>query len=174
MDDTKNTTQTSSNGTKKNNNWDLKQYMLIALIVFVTFCCCTLFFFMIYRYNGFADFWRKLVVILQPITIGLVLAYLLNPIMKFFEKYLLKLFGKHMKSQEKVKKTARGIAVAGALLFLVGIIVLLIAAVVPSITKSIQNMTSAFPQEVNNTIIPTKNSNAPATAIPLAVFLTFS
>lgn len=152
MDDTKNTTQTSGNGTKKNNNWDLKQYMLIAFIVFVTFCCCTLFFFMIYRYNGFAYFWGELFVILQPIIIGLVLAYLLNPIMKFLEKPLLKLLGKHMKSQEKAKKTARGISIGGALLFLVGIIVLLIAAVVPAIINSIQNMASAFPQEVNNLI----------------------
>ena len=86
MDDTKNTTQTSGNGTKKNNNWDLKQYMLIAFIVFVTFCCCTLFFFMIYRYNGFAYFWGELFVILQPIIIGLVLAYLLNPIYNFLTR----------------------------------------------------------------------------------------
>lgn len=152
MDNAKNTTQTSSDGTKKNNNWDLKRYILIAFIFFVTFCCCTLFFFMIYRYNGFADFWNQLAVILQPIIIGLVLAYLLNPIMKFLEEYLLKLLGKHMKSQEKAKGTSRGLAIAGALLFLLGIIVLLIAAVVPSMTKSIQNMASAFPQEVNNLI----------------------
>lgn len=152
MDNAKNTTQTSSDGTKKNNNWDLKRYILIAFIFFVTFCCCTLFFFMIYRYNGFADFWNQLAVILQPIIIGLVLAYLLNPIMKFLEEYLLKLLGKHMKSQEKARGTSRGLAIAGALLFLVAIIVLLIAAVVPSMTKSIQNMASAFPQEVNNLI----------------------
>lgn len=152
MDDAKNTTQTSSDGIKKNNNGDLKRYILIAFIAFVTFCCCTLFFFMIYRYNGFADFWSRLTVILQPIIIGLVLAYLLNPIMKFFEQYLLKLLSKHMKSREKAKGTARALAIAGALLFLGGIIVLLIAAVVPSMAKSIQNMASAFPQEVNNLI----------------------
>ncbi len=136
-------------GKKKEKNWDLKQYMVIALIIFITFCCCILFFFMIYRYNGFADFWKNLVWILQPITIGVVLAYLLNPVMKFIEKYLLKLLVPHMKRENRAKKTARGIAIAGALLFLVGIIVLLVLVIVPSVVRSIQNIAVGFPDEIN-------------------------
>lgn len=125
---------------------------MVALVVFVTFCCCILFFFMIYRYNGFAGFWKQLFGILQPIIIGLVLAYLLNPIMKFLEGHIMKFLGSRMKSSSKAKKTSRGIAIAGALLFLVGIFVLLIAAIVPSIAKSVQEMTTSFPDEVNNLI----------------------
>lgn len=130
----------------------LKHYITIALVVFITFCCCILFFFLIYRYNGFTSFWKQIVGILQPITIGLVLAYLLNPVMKFCEKWLLKWLLPHMKSARKAKKTARGIAIACALLFLVGIFVILIAAVVPSISNSIQEIVVAFPSEVNNLI----------------------
>lgn len=152
LDNAKNTKQTSENGKKKNNNGDLRQYITIALVVFVTFCCCILFFFMIYRYNGFASFWDQLFVILQPIVIGMALAYILNPIMIFCEKYLLKFLSPRMKSREAAQKTARGLGIAGALIFLGGIIVLLVAAVVPSMTKSIQNMAIAFPDEVNNLI----------------------
>lgn len=136
-------------GKKKEKHWDLKQYMAIALLTFVTFCCCILFFFMIYRYNGFTDFWRHLVWILQPITIGVVLAYLLNPVMKFIEKYLLKLLVPHMKRESRARKTARGIAIAGALLFLTGIIVLLVLVIVPSVARSIQNIAQGFPNEIN-------------------------
>ena len=71
--------QTDNTSGDRNGGWNLKQYVVIALVVFITFCCCILFFFMIYRYNGFADFWKKLTTILQPIIMGLVLAYLLNP-----------------------------------------------------------------------------------------------
>ena len=130
----------------------LKHYITIALIVFITFCCCILFFFLIYRYNGFTTFWRQIVGILQPITIGLVLAYLLNPVMKFCEKWILKWLLPRMKSARKARKAARGIAIACALLFLVGIFVILIAAVVPSISNSIQEIVVAFPYEVNNLI----------------------
>lgn len=152
MEDSKNKIQTSNDTKKSENSWDFKQYVIVALVVFVTFCCCILFFFMIYRYNGFTDFWKELFGILQPIIIGLVLAYLLNPIMKFLEKHLKELLIPRMKSEEKAKKTSRGFAIAGALLFLVGIIVLLIAAIVPSITKSIQETVTSFPDEVNNLI----------------------
>lgn len=135
---------------KKEQNWDLKQYLVIAGLSVAAVCCCILFFFMIYRYNGFAGFWRNLVFILQPITIGLVLAYLLNPVMKFIEKYLLKLLLPRMKREARARKTARGIAIAGALLFLTGIIILFIVVVVPSVADSIRNMALAFPDEINS------------------------
>lgn len=139
----------ASNGEKKH-GWSLKDYVVIALVVFVTFCCCILFFFMIYRYNGFADFWKKLATILQPIIIGVVLAYLLNPVMNFIERYLLRILKPRMKSEHKAKKTARGVAIFGSLAFLAAIIVLLIAAIVPSIASSIGDVVSTFPDEFNN------------------------
>ena len=137
--------------TSQETEWELKpQYVIIALVVFVTFCCCILFFFMIYRYNGFTDFWKKLSLILQPIIIGVVIAYLLNPIMKFLEGHLLKFLEPRMKSKRKAKKTSRGIAITGSLVFLVGICVLLVAAIVPSISASIQSMITSFPQEAKD------------------------
>lgn len=142
----------ASENTKKKKAWNLKQYVIVALIVFVTFCCCILFFFMIYRYNGFADFWKKLTTILQPIIIGLVLAYLLNPIVKFFETHLRKFLSPRIKSQRKADSLSRGIGVAGAWAVLAGIVVLLIAAIVPSVTRSIQGIVTELPTEVNNLI----------------------
>ncbi len=135
---------------QKKNSWDMKQYIIIALVIFITFCCCTLFFFMIYRYNGFTDFWKNLGVILQPITIGIVIAYLLNPIMKFLEKHLIHFLKPRMKNGNKVKKTARAAAIAGSLLFLVMIVVLLLAAIIPSISQSIQSMVTKLPEEISN------------------------
>lgn len=137
---------------KKGKGWDVKQYLTIALLTFGTVCGCILFFFMVYRYHGFADFWRNLVWILQPITIGVILAYLLNPVMMFIEKYLLKLALPRMKSEKRARKLGRAVAIAGALLFLAGILILLFWVVVPSVTRSIQNMISVFPSEVNNLI----------------------
>ena len=142
--------QTDNTSGDRNGGWNLKQYVVIALVVFITFCCCILFFFMIYRYNGFADFWKKLTTILQPIIMGLVLAYLLNPVMKFLERHLMKLLEPRMKSKTKAKKMSRGVAIAGAWVFLGGIVVLLIAAIVPSIIQRIQGIATGLPSEVKN------------------------
>lgn len=138
--------------TSEQKGWDAKQYLTVGLVVFLTFCCCILFFFMIYRYNGFAEFWKKLVQALQPVIIGLVIAYLLNPVMKFLEGYLLKLLKPRMKSERRAKKLSRGIAIVGALLVLVGIFVILIASIVPSIVASVESMVTSLPTEVNNLI----------------------
>lgn len=137
---------------KKSTTWDIRQYVIIALVIFITFCCCTLFFFMIYRYNGFAGFWKELAGILQPITIGVVIAYLLNPVMKFLEGHIIKFLESRMKSPKKARKIARAVAIAGALLFLVLIFVLLIAAVVPSIIQSIQSIVTKLPEEINDLV----------------------
>lgn len=138
MDEDKNQEQKLKNNEKSTDRWNLKQYVLIALIVFITFCCCILFFFMIYRYNGFTDYWKQLSVILQPITIGVVLAYLLNPVMRFQERYLLKLFLPRTRNKQKAKGAARGIAITGSLVFFLGLCVLFVAIVVPSIMNSVQ------------------------------------
>lgn len=128
----------------------LKKYIRIALVTFVTFCCCTLFFFVIYRYQGFAVYWQKLMKILQPIIIGFIVAYLINPVMVFIEKYLMLFFEPRMKSKKKAKKAARSIGTAGALLFLLLIIFLLLDMMIPELIKSVQNMMVSLPAEVNS------------------------
>lgn len=152
MDDSKYNALASDGKKDQKESWDFKRYVTVATVVFVTFCCCILFFFMIYRYHGFTNYWRRLTVILQPVIIGLVLAYLLNPVMRFLEGHIMKVIAPHIKSARKARRASRGAAIAGALLFLVGIFVLLIAAIVPAVTVSIQGMAVSLPGEVNNLI----------------------
>jgi len=117
LEELKQNEQIQTPKTKKTDEFHLKQITIIALAIFITFCCCILFFFVIYRYNGFTDFWKKLTYILQPVIIGLVVAYLLNPLMKLIDGKLFSLFKGKMKSEKKAKKISRGMAIAGALLY---------------------------------------------------------
>ncbi len=135
---------------KKEPDYELKKYSVIAFIVFLTFCCCILFFFFIYRYHGFAEYWQKLMGILQPIIMGFITAYLLNPVMVFLEKHLLKFLKPRVKGERKAKKMARVIGTVGALAFLLLIIFLLLYMMVPELIKSIQNMMVNLPSEFND------------------------
>ena len=112
----------------------------IGLMVFLTFACCTVFFFLVLRYKGVADTWHLITGALQPIIIGLGLAYLLNPVMKFQERHWLPFLKKKMKSEKSAAKVARGLSIAGAILFLLVILVLLIAAIVPSVVSSVTGL----------------------------------
>ena len=70
MEELKQNEQIQTPKTKKTDEFHLKQITIIALAIFITFCCCILFFFVIYRYNGFTDFWKKLTYILQPVIMA--------------------------------------------------------------------------------------------------------
>ena len=133
---------------------DVKNIAIISLAVFITFCCCTLFFFVIYRYNGFADYWKNLTFILQPIIIGVVLAYLLNPIMKVIERWTMKLLKEKIKikNSRKIAGTSRAIGIFGSFLFLFGVIFILLAAIVPAISASILDIVKTLPDQVNSLI----------------------
>ena len=130
MEELKQNEQIQTPKTKKTDEFHLKQITIIALAIFITFCCCILFFFVIYRYNGFTDFWKKLTYILQPVIIGLVVAYLLNPLMKLIDGKLFSLFKGKMKSEKKAKKISRGLA----------------------IIQSIQGIISTLPAEVRSLV----------------------
>ena len=124
----------------------------IGLMVFLTFACCTVFFFLVLRYKGVADTWHLITGALQPIIIGLGLAYLLNPVMKFQERRWLPFLKKKMKSEKSAAKVARGLSIAGAILFLLVILVLLIAAIVPSVVSSVTGLVEALPGNVESLI----------------------
>lgn len=133
---------------KEDSGRDLKKYLEIAVVTFVTFCCCILFFFFIYRYHGFAAYWQKLMGILQPIIMGFIVAYLLNPVMVFLERHLTHYLQPRVKNKKKVRKTARLLATLGAVVFLLLIIFLLLYMMVPELIKSIQNMMVSLPAEL--------------------------
>lgn len=126
--------------------------MKIGLMIFLTFACCILFFFIVFRYKGVADAWHTITAALQPIIIGLGLAYLLNPVMKFQERRWYPFLSKKMKSEKRAQKVARGLSIVGAIIFLLVILGLLIAAIVPSVITSITGLVDTLPSNVESLI----------------------
>lgn len=135
--------------TKKVN--EKRNYVItVSVATFLTFCCCALFIFFLFRNEELASYGQQISFILQPIIIGIVLAYLLNPIMVTIEGWLQKVLVKVVKSEKKVKSLSRMLGIAGAWLFFAFIIVVLVMSILPTITESIMSMIKTFPDAVNN------------------------
>jgi predicted PurR-regulated permease PerM len=130
-------------------DWNIRPYLAIGLISFLVIIGSISFFFLIYRYHGFTAILDKVLVIVQPITIGLIIAYLLTPVVNFEERHLLPLAQRKMKNQEKAKKMVRAASVAGALLFIALVIGILLQMVIPELYKSINGMIGTLPKQVN-------------------------
>ncbi len=131
-------------------NWNIKPYLAVGLTSFLVIVGCIAFFFLIYRYHGFTQILSQIMVILQPITIGLVFAYLMTPIVNFEEHHLMPVLEQKIKNQQKAKKVVRGVSVAGALLFVLLVIGVLMQMVIPELYKSINGMIGTLPKQVNN------------------------
>lgn len=138
---------------RKENMWLFK----VGLTAFLTIACAILFFFAVYRYKGFASGWGRLLKAGEPIIIGLVLAYLLNPVLKSTEKIFFRLLSPRMKSEKSAKKLARVLGIVVSILFLLSIFTLFIAAVGPTVVASITGLVEYGSEYLKNFIDMTEH-----------------
>ena len=99
---------------KKKVNLDIRPYLAIGLTAVLVVMICIAIFFVVFRFDGLFAGFRTIIQSLQAIIIGGIVAYLLNPIMKWCEQFLLK----RKKSKELTKKQQqkiRAISVAFAM-----------------------------------------------------------
>lgn len=84
--------------------------------------------------------------LLKPVIYGAVIAYLLNPLMKFYYQMILKLLRvRRKKPSKRAKKVSYGISIGLALLSGILIILVLIWMIVPQLITSIVSLMNTLP-----------------------------
>lgn len=123
--------------------------ILQAGIVFtLSVCFCLLFYFILFHSSQFFGFWGKIISVFSPFIVGFFIAYLLNPLLKFIEKKLIKpIYLKFHKPEKKYRKSiVRGssvlITIALFLAFLYAIIIMIAPQVIESIEQIINNFST--------------------------------
>ncbi|MDD6194168.1 MAG: AI-2E family transporter [Lachnospiraceae bacterium] len=129
-----------------------RQVMTIAGVVIFASCCIILFYFCVKRYEGLGEGWDKFIGVWQPIIIGFILAFLMNPFMEFFERNLLPFFLKHSKSEKKARKTCRMLSSLIALLIIVGITALTFVAIIPELYSTIQFLVTNLGDQIDGVL----------------------
>ena len=80
------------------------KYIAWGVTIFSVFAALILLFFAIYRWEYIAGFFTTLVSIMMPFIFGIIIAYLMNPVLKFFEvKVYDPLLKKKFKKKERTK-----------------------------------------------------------------------
>ena len=111
-----------------------------GLTAFITIVLCILFFFVLYKLRELHAFSRTLSAILQPISFGAVLAYVLTPIYNRVRSTLSRWLSGPLKRQRLVNSLASGGGIAASLLFIILVAYGLVAAVVPEVVRSIMGI----------------------------------
>ena len=123
-------------------NWDRK-YFYWGMTAFCVIAAAVLFYFALSRVAVIGTAINTLVRILAPFIWGLVICYLLSPMLKTLEnKLFLPLAGKLYRKSKKSdgKKFARIISVLFCEIFLILLLVALVSMILPQILNSIQTI----------------------------------
>ena len=123
-----------------NRAWDIRPYLAIGLTTVLVVLVCLVIFFFIFRFQGFSDGVAQVIDSLQAIIIGFIFAYLLNPVMKFFERiYTKRLSAKPGKVKNR-RRFIRGLSLASAMMVFLAVIFVLVILLVPQLVLSIQDL----------------------------------
>ena len=131
--------------------WDSK-YFYWGMTGFLVIAASLLFYFGIFRMGILIDGIKKILNILMPILYGAAIAYLLNPLLKFYENTLVYPFLKEKKVNitKRKRKFIRYFGVLLAVAFMLLIVYTLIIMILPEIIKSIVNIINNFPLYVDS------------------------
>lgn len=127
----------------------LKLFFWKGATIFLVVAACLLFACFIFRFNEVMHMMHQIIGILQPIIYGLVIAYLLNPIMVFWQKHLSKFLLKRMKNERKANKIARTCSIFLSLLLFLTVLLTIAYTVLPELFISISNMVKDLPEQMD-------------------------
>ena len=122
------------------------KYVKWGITAFCVVAASLCFYYLIFHISSFLANLNKLVNIIMPVLIGLIIAYLLTPILNTLEKSVLNplLDRTKIKKTEKRDRWVRGIGVILTSLLLILILYMLVGMLVSQIVPSIQNIVKDF------------------------------
>lgn len=127
-----------------------------GLSLFMAMAGAILLVFLLFRFDSILDQILRVCNILMPIIMGIVIAYLLNPVVEFYERHLDRSLGKFIEKRQrkktKKKVSMRGLSIFISVIIVLAVIALLIMMVVPQIYTNISNLVYSLPEQIQNLV----------------------
>lgn len=127
----------------------LRDYIRRGISAFLVILAGIICFFIFLRFESIAKAFRSIIEVLTPIIYGFVLAFLLNPIVKRVEGWMIPGLKKLLKKEENAEKAARGIGVFSGLVVALIVVVALFYMLIPELYKSIKDLVATLPNEIS-------------------------
>lgn len=129
---------------KEDRGWFGKPIFLTLLVT-----AGVIFILMLLKNSGILAIVGKFAHSLQALFIGVIIAYLLNPIMRRFEHWIRMVIGTPEKPREKL---CRRLALAIAVLLFVGVVVILIGSIVPQLLDTLKTLMQNSPRMISELV----------------------
>ena len=128
-----------------------KKHISLGITSFLVIASSICFYYLLFHGDRFLDKINSLLVIASPVIYGIILAYVLTPIVNTIEKKaLIPLFTKTSAMNPKKKKWMRLISVIMTIIIVILFIYGFFSILIPNLISSINSISIAFPLYVNN------------------------
>lgn len=127
------------------------EYVKIGIMLFLVVACSILFYFLFFRDHTLFGFFKSIWSSIMPFIVGAVIAYLLKPVCKMFEKLTGKWLSR-MKNKHKAEKISLNLSVFLTILLFLLFIYVIFASVIPQVIESITVLINTLPDAYSNTM----------------------
>lgn len=117
-----------------------KKYFQIGLVAFIVIFAAILSGFIIFNIGGILKDIKFILKVLSPFIIGFVIAYLLNPIVKFFKNNLVD------KMVKKNNKLSNNLSILITCIVVTAILILLFSIIIPDLLRSVEKLAINLPK----------------------------
>ena len=127
-----------------------KKYLRVGLLALVLIMFAIFFQYSLEHETRFAEIRAVISGTLWPILVGVILAYLLNPILNFFEQYIfMPVLGKFIKHEERKKKMTRFLGIFCTFILFLILVVGGLYLVIPQVYLSLVSIVKEAPEYYN-------------------------
>lgn len=117
-----------------------KKGTTIAAYTIIVFAICLVMVFCVFRWRTIVNYAASIISVFSPIIWSVVIAYLLNPVVNFFERHLRKIV---CRKRERFK-LLRVLSITITMVLSISLLVSMVATIVPELITSYNNFSANF------------------------------
>ena len=126
-----------------------REQVVKSMTMFFVVAACILFYFALLRLSEISKTVRMILAVLKPIIYGMVIAYLLNTLVRWVEQKMMHFLEKRFPKFKKKEAFSRGCGIFLAIVLLLVVIVELLNMMIPQLYVSIRDMIFNVPSQMN-------------------------
>ncbi|MBR4762209.1 MAG: AI-2E family transporter [Clostridia bacterium] len=132
-----------------NNKEFKREYLYKGITAFLVVAACVLFAFIVFSIGAIWGVIKRIFSVLSPVIFGLVIAYLVNPMVNFFDVNISKLIIKKAKNKPRAAKFSYYTSVLLGIIIFTLIIIGFLWLVIPQLIESLIKFATMFPQKLD-------------------------
>lgn len=129
-----------------------KNYLKFGVVLTISLCICTLFGEFIQNWRGIVKGLDTFMSALTPFIVGLIIAFLINPIMIYIRRGFAFIFGKKLKKwdYDEAFRKSKTISLILTIVLFIGLLVGFLWIVIPRVYESLQDLVKNMPSYIES------------------------